>query len=120
MDGSAWNSGDPNYENSVLVANLSEGNYEGKGIHYFFELDDGDYAVELVFYDYWKSETRVSDVLINGTVVKENYVSAFGAPETYTFDTTVSGGNLVIDVIGGEGNRDNMMLAGIKITRINA
>lgn len=118
-DGGEWNSGNPNYENSVLVANLNyAGGYEGYGIHYTFGLENGEYEVQLVFYDYWKNDNRITDVILNGETVMEGYVSACGAPETYTFKVTVTDGVILLDVVGGAGNADNVMIAGIKITKI--
>lgn len=115
-DGSPWSSGEPFAENSVLVANLSESDYEGKGIHYLFELENGEYTVEVTFYDYWKNPNRVTDLVIEGEKVLEGY-TGIGNPETFSYSANVEDGMLNVDVLGGAGNQDNAMVASIRIIR---
>ncbi len=117
-DGAPWLSGNPMPENSVLVANNKDiQQLEGKGIHYGFELENGTYTVEITFYDEWRVKDRLTDIYIEQTAVKEGYNGGIGTPETLTFTVKVEDGKLEIDLLGAKGNKDNIMVASIKIIK---
>lgn len=116
VDGSEWLSGNPMAENSVLVANIKDiGKLVGYGIHYKFEVPEGSFTVEITFYDEWNVEERYADVLMEGEKVLSSYNGGRRYSETLSFDVTVTDGMLDIDIVGAEGNTDNIMVASIKI-----
>ncbi|MBR4419567.1 MAG: fibronectin type III domain-containing protein, partial [Clostridia bacterium] len=117
IDGTPWASGDAHQNQSVLVANLWSVGFEGNGIHYSFELENGNYIVELTFYDEWKSKSRITDVYINESKVLENYKNV-GEPQTLKYMITVEDGVINIDIVGGLGNNDNIMISGIIIKKV--
>ncbi len=116
-DGSTWASGEPMQENSVLVANLDEAeSFEGYGIHYLFGLENGEYTVEITFYDSWRVENRVTDLVLENEKVLEGYTWV-GAPQTLSYQVTVEDGILNVDILGGAGNMDNAMVAAIRVVK---
>ena len=115
-DGAPWSSGDAHPDQSVLVANLSSCGFENKGIHYSFEVANGNYTVELTFYDEWKSRNRITDAYINGKKVLQSYCY-LGEAQTFVYNVTVENGNITIDIVGGVGNKDNVMISKIKIVK---
>lgn len=103
-------------ENSVLVAGLEDSKKVGYGIHYAFELEDGNYTVEVTFFDEWSHPARILALKVGGEKVAEG---CFGLlrPETLQAQTTVGGGQLTVDIVGGTGNHDDAMVAAIVIRK---
>lgn len=54
---------------------LDEGDTAGEGITYKFDVDNGEYRVEVGFQDPWSNPDRQVDVIIDGTMTLWEYVA---------------------------------------------
>jgi hypothetical protein len=92
-----------------------DGNENGKGLAYRFELPNGTYKVTIGFFDPWKASDRVMDITINGETKLTGYVIGSNR-EAKVFDNiTVANGELVVKAVKAGGSKP--MLSWIKIEK---
>ena len=89
----------PFYMDSIRT---DEGGEEGKGITYRFEVENGSYTVKLGFLDFWANASRFMDVIIEGEVVKSNYLVA-EAEEEWETTVEITDGQIEIAVVRSAG-----------------
>ncbi|AFC31366.1 Fibronectin type III domain-containing protein [Paenibacillus mucilaginosus 3016] len=75
-----------------------DGNENGKGLAYRFELPNGTYGVKVGFFDPWAAGDRRMNLTLNGQTVLTDYVIGTKQEEK-TFDVEVSGGELIVKVV---------------------
>ncbi|MCA0757833.1 hypothetical protein KP806_22485 [Paenibacillus sp. N4] len=92
-----------------------DGNENGKGIGYRFQVPDGTYKVTVGFFDPWKASDRVMNVTVNGETKLSGYVIG-SSREAKVFDNiSVSGGELAVKAVKAGGSKP--MISWIKIEK---
>ncbi|QYR22527.1 hypothetical protein KZ483_06030 [Paenibacillus sp. sptzw28] len=92
-----------------------DGNENGKGLAYRFQLPSGTYKVTIGFFDPWKAGDRVMNITINGEVKLANYVIG-SKREAKVFDNiTVTNGELIVKAVKAGGSKP--MVSWIKIEK---
>ncbi|WP_223285244.1 glycoside hydrolase [Paenibacillus sp. PL91] len=92
-----------------------DGNENGKGLAYRFQLPDGTYKVTVGFFDPWKASDRVMNLTINGDMLLTDYVIG-SKQEAKVFDNiAVKGEELVVKVVKADGSKP--MVSWIKIEK---
>jgi hypothetical protein len=90
-----------------------DGNENGKGLSYRFQIPNGSYKVTVGFYDPWQASDRVMNLVINGETKLTGYVIGSNR-EAKTFDSiNVTGGELTVKVVKAGGYKP--MLSWIKV-----
>jgi hypothetical protein len=90
-----------------------DGNTNGKGLAYRFQIPNGTYKVTIGFFDPWTASDRAMDLKINGETKLSGYIIGSNR-EAKTFDRiAVTGGELVVKVVKAGGSKP--MLSWIKI-----
>lgn len=92
-----------------------DGNENGKGIGYRFQLPDGTYKVTVGFFDPWKASDRVMNVMINGDTKLSGYVIGTNREEKAFDNISVSGGELVVKAVKAGGSKP--MISWIRIEK---
>ncbi len=92
-----------------------DGNENGKGLAYRFQLPNGTYKVTIGFFDPWNASDRKMNITINGETKLSNYVIG-SKRESQTFDSiAVNGGELIVKAVKVSGSKP--MLSWIKIEK---
>ena len=92
-----------------------DGNVNGKGLAYRFQLPNGTYKVTIGFFDPWDASDRKMNITINGETKLSNYVIG-SKRESQTFDSiAVNGGELIVKAVKVSGSKP--MLSWIKIEK---
>lgn len=92
-----------------------DGNENGKGLAYRFELPDGTYKVTFGFFDPWKASDRAMNLIINGETKLEGYVIGLSR-EAKTFEgIAVTNGELVVKAVKAGGSKP--MISWIKVEK---
>ncbi|WP_223192483.1 glycoside hydrolase [Paenibacillus sedimenti] len=90
-----------------------DGNDNGKGIAYRFQIPNGPYKVTVGFFDPWKASDRIMNVTINGETKLTGYVIG-SKQEAKTFDSiVVTDGELIVKAVKAGGSKP--MLSWIKV-----
>jgi len=90
-----------------------DGNENGKGLAYRFQIPNGTYKVTVGFFDPWKSSDRKMNLTINGETKLTDYVIG-SKREAQTFDgIVVTQGELTLKVLKAGGSKP--MLSWIKV-----
>lgn len=112
-DGLTWARTDPT--DAYETIRQYDGNTDGKGLAYRFEIPNGTYKVTVGFFDPWTDNNRRMNLLINGETKLTNYVTG-SKREAQTFEgIEVKNGELVVKVVKAGGSKP--MLSWIKIER---
>jgi hypothetical protein len=104
-DNSTWARTDGDYFNTLRQYN---GNTAGKGLHYKFDIPNGDYNVTLGFLEpaSWNTTDRYEDIIIEGTTKLTDYRCTSSTGEAKGFNgINVSDGELNIDIIKKSGSK---------------
>ncbi|WP_028611464.1 glycoside hydrolase [Paenibacillus harenae] len=92
-----------------------DGNENGKGLAYRFQLPSGTYKVTVGFFDPWKASDRAMNLTINGETKLADYVIGSNR-EAKAFDNiAVEDGELVVKVVKAGGSKP--MVSWIKIEK---
>ena len=95
--GETWeqDNGDSNWDS----LRTDEGDTAGEGVTYAFELENGNYDVEIGFEDPWNNSRREVDIWIEGILVESNFSIGLKDNVTRTYlSQAVSGGELTIEI----------------------
>ncbi|HZG85974.1 glycoside hydrolase [Paenibacillus sp.] len=90
-----------------------DGNTNGKGLAYRFEIPNGTYKVTVGFYDPWSARDRTMQLVINGETKQTNYVIGSNREEKSFGGIAATGGELVVKVVKAGGSKP--MLSWIKV-----
>ena len=85
----------PYYMDSIRT---DEGGEVGKGLTYRFEVENGTYNVTLGFLDFWANGNRFMNVIMEGKVIKSDYLVAEAEDEWDTI-IEVTDGRLDIEIV---------------------
>ncbi|MBW5447743.1 hypothetical protein GE107_16940 [Cohnella sp. CFH 77786] len=92
-----------------------DGNVNGKGLTYRFQIPNGTYRVTVGFFDPWSASDRVMNLTINGESKLSGYVIGTKR-EAKTFDNiAVSDGELVVKAVKAGGSKP--MVSWIKVEK---
>ncbi|MDQ0059041.1 glycoside hydrolase [Paenibacillus harenae] len=92
-----------------------DGNENGKGLAYRFQLPSGTYKVTIGFFDPWKASDRVMSATINGEMKLTDYVIGSNR-EAKAFDNIeVKDGELVVKFVKAGGSKP--MVSWIKVEK---
>ncbi|XEC96728.1 glycoside hydrolase [Paenibacillus tarimensis] len=92
-----------------------DGNENGKGLAYRFQLPDGTYKVTVGFFDPWKSSDRVMHLTINGDMKLADYVIGSKQEEKVFDNIAVTNGELAVKVV--KAGESKPMVSWIKIEK---
>lgn len=82
-----------------------DGNENGKGLAYRFQLPNGTYKVKVGFFDPWKASDRKMNLTINGETKLTDYVIG-DKQEEKSFDSIeVNNGELIVKVVKAGGSK---------------
>jgi len=90
-----------------------DGNTNGKGLAYRFQIPNGTYKVTIGFYDPWSARDRTMQLVINGETKLTDYVVGSNREEKTFGGIAVTGGELVVKVVKAGGSKP--MLSWIKV-----
>jgi hypothetical protein len=112
-DGSTWAHTAPT--DAYESIRQYDGNANGKGLAYRFELPNGAYKVTVGFFDPWQAGDRSMELTINGETMLSNYVIG-SKREAQSFDNIdVTNGELSVKVVKAGGSKP--MVSWIKIEK---
>lgn len=110
-DGSTWAHTGPT--DAYESIRQYDGNVNGKGLAYRFQIPNGTYKVTIGFFDPWSASDRTMNLTINGETKLTGYVIG-SKREAQTFDgIVVTQGELILKVIKAGGSKP--MLSWIKV-----
>lgn len=90
-----------------------DGNVNGKGLAYRFQIPNGTYKVTVGFFDPWKASDRIMNLTINGETKLTGYVIG-SKQEAKTFDSIiVTDGELIVKAVKAGGSKP--MISWIKV-----
>lgn len=92
-----------------------DGNENGQGLAYRFQLPNGTYKVTVGFYDPWKSSDRNMNLTINGETVLTNYVIGSNRESKEYDNITVTGGEIIVKAV--KAGNSKPMISWIKIEK---
>ncbi|SFD53150.1 O-Glycosyl hydrolase [Paenibacillus catalpae] len=92
-----------------------DGNENGKGLAYRFQLPDGTYRVTVGFYDPWKSSDRNMNVTINGETKLSNYVIGASREAKVFEDISAVNGEIIVKAV--KAGNSKPMISWIKIEK---
>ncbi|WP_426446284.1 glycoside hydrolase [Paenibacillus sp. S-38] len=81
-----------------------DGNENGKGLAYRFQLPNGSYKVRVGFFDPWAADDRRMNLTLNGETRLTDYVVG-KQQEEKAFDVEVGGGELIVKVVKAGGSK---------------
>ncbi|GLX66734.1 glycoside hydrolase [Paenibacillus glycanilyticus] len=90
-----------------------DGNENGKGLAYRFQLPDGTYKVTVGFYDPWKASDRNMNLTINGETKLSNYVIGSNREAKVFENISAANGEIVVKAV--KAGNSKPMIAWIKI-----
>lgn len=92
-----------------------DGNENGKGLAYRFQLPDGMYKVTVGFYDPWNASDRNMDLTINGETKLSNYVIGSNREAKVFENIAAVNGEIVVKAVKAGSSKP--MLAWVKIEK---
>ncbi|WP_336772925.1 glycoside hydrolase [Paenibacillus sp. MMO-58] len=112
-DGKTWAQTSP--VDAYETIRQYDGNENGKGIAYRFQLPEGTYKVTVGFYDPWKASDRNMNLTINGETKLSNYVIG-SSREAKVFENIAAvNGEIVVKAV--KAGNSKPMIAWIKIEK---
>ncbi|MCZ8517936.1 MULTISPECIES: glycoside hydrolase [Paenibacillus] len=90
-----------------------DGNTNGKGLAYRFEVPNGTYKVTAGFFDPWHAADRAMSIVINGETKLDHYLIGSNKEEKTFGGITVTGGELIVKAVKGGGSKP--MLSWLKV-----
>ncbi|MCM3626646.1 hypothetical protein M3194_04610 [Paenibacillus glycanilyticus] len=92
-----------------------DGNENGKGLAYRFQLPEGTYKVTVGFYDPWKASDRNMNVTINGEIKLSNYVIGSNRESKLFENISAVNGEIIVKAV--KAGNSKPMIAWIKIEK---
>lgn|GEM_PF-68627 len=112
-DGQTWAQTSPT--DAYETIRQYDGNENGKGLAYRFQLPEGTYKVTIGFYDPWKSSDRNMKVTINGQELLNNYVIGSNR-EAKVFDNiSAMNGEIIVKAV--KAGNSKPMISWIKVEK---